>query len=112
MHYNSPLEALKYHVTGVVERAEKEPIVNKQPVTRVVFRKWNRKNGTVIALFPDIGHAPGLVSSYEHVGQHGGADYSGVINHTKPATPDEYADLKKELESAPYNYNLRVVKRA
>lgn len=81
-----------------------------EPETVVVFRKW-RDTGEVIALFPQIDGGRGLCSSFEHVGQHGGADYDGVISRTDPATEDEYADLKKELESEPYNYKLIVRKR-
>lgn len=85
----------------------------KQDPVRVVFRKWNKRNGGgIIALFPDLKERSGLVPSYEHVGQHGGADYNGVISQTTLAAPEEYADLKRELESNPYNYNLKVVKRA
>jgi hypothetical protein len=83
----------------------------------VVFRRWRDVNGRgIIALFPGIpayAHAASsaFCSSFEHVGQHSPADYPGVIAQTMPATPEEYADLKRELESAPYNYVLRVVKR-
>ena len=92
--------------------------------TVVVFRRWpdteavgtyrlskDRIQGGVIALFAEVPGSPGFCSSFEHVGQHGDASYSGVICQTTPATPEEYADLKTELESAPYNYVLRVVKR-
>jgi len=86
---------------------------NRFPVfdpTTVVFRRWRAFDQTVIALFPeDVDR--GFCSSFEHVGQHGDASYSGVIRQTTPATPEEYANLKRELESAPYNYVLRVVKR-
>lgn len=79
--------------------------------TPVIFRKWN--DGSIIALFPaDPGtnHAY-TCSSYEHVGQHGAAEPVGVIRRTRPATPQEYADLKRELESAPYGYRLKVFQR-
>jgi hypothetical protein len=82
--------------------------MSDQEVTRVVFRWW-RESDSVIALFPDIEDRHGLVSSYMHVGQHGPADYMGIIANSRPATPEEYTDLKRELESAPYNYNLKVV---
>jgi len=78
--------------------------------TVVVFRRWRAFGQTVIALFPEDVDK-GFCSSYEHVGQHGAADYSGVVRKTTLATPEEYADLKRELESEPYNYVLRVVKR-
>ncbi len=91
-------------------------------LTMVVFRKWYRKsdgNG-VIALFPLVsaqggrayGDASGMVQSFEHVGQHGAADYAGVLSRTRPAKPAEYADLLKELESPPYDYWLDVKRRA
>lgn len=79
-------------------------------MTRVVFRKW--KDGDIIALFPDdINPHDGTVTSYMHVGQHGTADYAGVIADTQPAREDEYRDLLAELMAIGYT-DLRVVKRA
>jgi hypothetical protein len=78
--------------------------------TKVIFRKW-KSNGDVIALFPEIAATCSdawLCSSFEHVGQHGAADPS-IISQTKPATPQEYADLKAELEAYPYEYVFEVV---
>ena len=79
---------------------------------RVVFRVWNHGHGKgdVIALFPDIDAGSGLCQSYEHVGQHGGADYQVVLKRTRLATVAEYADLKHELEER--GYVLHSVKRA
>jgi len=84
--------------------------------TDVVFRVWddarNLIGDGVIALFPnDKWDEYGLISSYEHVGQHGGAHYEGVISKSRPATEEEYASLKRELETPPYTYKLRVIKR-
>lgn len=74
--------------------------------TVVVFRRWRAFGQSVIALFPeDVDE--GFCNSYEHVGQHGLADYPGVIRKTTPATPEEYADLKTELESIGYNLDVR-----
>mgnify|MGYP001599051550 CR=1 FL=1 len=82
-------------------------------LTAVVFRVWNQWAGNrslyVFALFPEIDEGGGLCSSYEHVGQHGAADYQGCIARTTPATPAEYADLRAELEGL--GYNLRIMKR-
>ena len=77
----------------------------------VVFRKWKDGFG-VIALFPEIptdlyGY---YCESYEHVGQHGGADYFGVIMNTRPASTEECADLAEELTNI--GYQLRPIKRA
>jgi hypothetical protein len=75
-------------------------------LTQVVFRFWK---GEVIALFPYIiDNAKGHVMSYMHVGQHGGADYSGIIRDSRPATPSEMLPLYQELESI--GYNLQVIK--
>ena len=64
----------------------------------VVFRRW-RENGDMIALFPEL---PAdlygdYCDAYEHVGQHGGADYHGVVQHTKPCSLEDAADLATEL---------------
>lgn len=76
-------------------------------ITKVVFRWWNVSKD-IIALFPDTWEY-GFCNSYEHVGQHGDADYDGIIKQSRPATPEEYADLKAELESI--GYNLKVMQR-
>lgn len=82
------------------------------PETPVVFRFWKGKTGGVLALFPAIpaDNSGALCSSYERVGQHGGADYHGCIRRTRPATPQEYQDLAKELQGL--GYNLKVYRRA
>lgn len=85
-------------------------------VTDVMFRVSKSKADglDVFALFP--GHAGSMdlwtCSSYQHVGQHCDADIRLCMESSRPATPEEYASLKRELESAPYKYNLRIVKRA
>ena len=79
--------------------------------TMVIFRKF--KEGDVIALFPELlANARGSCDSFMHVGQHGAADYDGLIAMTMPATPEEYASLRKELENEPYKYVLDIRKRA
>jgi len=69
----------------------------------VVFRRW-RDTGDIIALFPAL---PAdlygdYCDAYEHVGQHGGADYHGVVQHTKPCSLDDAADLATELTRIGY----------
>lgn len=86
-------------------------------ITPVIFRKFGKREGSeVIAIFPaEIGtYEPSTCSSYMHVGQHGAATIAGpssIIYRTKAAKPAEYADLKKELEGAPYGYRLKVYLR-
>jgi hypothetical protein len=80
--------------------------------TVVIFRKWNH-NKDIIAFFPHEFWMQGntrLCQSYEHIGQHGGAEYNHCLKSTTPAKPKEYASLKKELEGI--GYNLLVRKRA
>lgn len=85
----------------------------KKDITKVIFRKWSKKEGGgIIAFFPEI---PADVygydmQSYEHTGQHGGSKYELLLRTTHPATAAEYDNLFKELELI--GYNLRIVKRA
>ena len=83
----------------------------KEPPTKVIFRKFKEVDKQVIAFFPELPatNDPKWCSSYMHIGQHGVAQ--PTADFTDPATPKEYASLKRELESEPYNYNLRIVKR-
>jgi len=71
-------------------------------VTLVVFRRWRdrdirrwRNTGDIIALFPELpSDYQGIYcDAYEHVGQHGGADYYGVIQATKPVSIEDAAPL-------------------
>lgn len=69
---------------------------------KVIFRKLEK--GDIIALFPQF---PGNVAgtfcrSYQHIGQHGAADYGWVIEISEPATEEEYADLLQELRDIGY----------
>lgn len=84
--------------------------------TMVIFRKW-KQNGyglsPIIALFPteaaDI--SGNYCTAYAHVGQHHAAHYWHVIEHSVPATPEDYKFLKTELETH-YDYKLDVRQRA
>lgn len=82
-------------------------------VEDVIFRVWNIGYKDCIAIFPGIlgTTQADTCQSYEHVGQHGAASTRITNGLTRPAKPEEYADLKRELESNPYYYQLRVVKR-
>jgi len=76
--------------------------------TKVVFRKF--KDGEIIALFPYEFWQDFFVSSYMHVGQHSGAEYTGIIRTTKPANEQEYKPLFDELVNI--GYDLQIIKRA
>ena len=83
--------------------------VPKEPV---IFKK-DRKDGTVIAFFPetlrDGSCNPGYLMSYVHDGQHGEASID-YFRECRPCSEEEYADLLTELEGI-YTDGLRVLKR-
>jgi len=75
--------------------------------TVAIFRRY-KNDSTIIALFPyEEWDNYGNCVSYMHVGQHGGADYTGLLHNTVLAKPNEYKALKKELESLGYNLIVR-----
>ena len=77
--------------------------------TPVIFRRY--PDGEVIALFPTLlGGRYGECVDYLHFGQHGSADYNRVIQLTRPAEPEEYANLRAELVAVGYA-DLRVYQR-
>ena len=80
--------------------------------TDVIFRVDNTKDfkGTIFALFPhEVWDKQGNVTSYQHVGQHSGADYNHCIKNSKLATPTQALKLYTELETI--GYKLNVVKK-
>jgi hypothetical protein len=78
-------------------------------ITPVVFRRFYTKDSEVIALFPyEPGTCdPATCANYMHTGQHGHGEAN--IPFTKPARPEEYAELKRELERI--GYSLQVLRR-
>ena len=75
----------------------------------IVLRRWRKIPQTVIAFLPDVPANPGRVMAYEHVGQHGEADYAGLLADTVPATVAEYdaAGLVAELRMRGYVPRIR-----
>ena len=75
--------------------------------TVVIFR--NFIDFGVTALFPYEIYRNGhhTITCYAHVGQHSEADYDNVVNNSTLATPEEYADLKAELESIGYDLDVK-----
>ena len=76
--------------------------------TVTVFRK--EPDGEVLAVFPyEPGtNDPATCTVFAHFGQHSYASQEYVTGRTRPAAPDEYAALKRELERPPYKYVLDV----
>ena len=77
--------------------------------TKVIFRYW--KNG-IIAIFPELPGDNNIYTcmSYKHTGQHGAYHPDGIIQESRLATPEEYNDLKIELETQ-VEYNLQIIKK-
>jgi hypothetical protein len=86
-------------------------------ITEVIFRKYKPSHnfgveGEILAIFPySICNINGNVDCYQHIGQHGEANYHHCINTlTVPATEEESKELKKELENG-FGYNFKVLKK-
>ena len=78
----------------------------------VVFRMDKPPHSDVFALMPEMatdteGH---YCACFQHVGQHSSADYRGCMERSRPATPEEYADLLEEMTRR--GYAVTVVQRA
>lgn len=82
---------------------------DSEKLTAVIFRK--DRDGIVFAIFPELEETGRTVTTYDHVGGHSSGPYGPLIDTTRPARPEEYEELRRELESAPYNYRLQVRKR-
>lgn len=88
--------------------------MNKQDTvqTAVVFRRWRSGTKSILALFPREDAGQGCCQSYEHIGQHCGANYWLCVKNTRPAGIEE-ADVKElHAELTAIGYNLKVIKRA
>jgi len=79
--------------------------------TKVIFRFW-KASDNVIAIFPELcgTNEVHTCQSYEHLGQHGSCNPYMIVDNSRLAKPEEYADLKAELENH-CGYNLEVIKR-
>lgn len=86
--------------------------IEETPVLFRVSRAPKRNGSEVTAVFPcePANLSDYIMTCYAHVGQHSGCDYGWYLT-TRPAKPAEYADLKAELESAPYGYRFCIYQR-
>jgi hypothetical protein len=81
--------------------------------TRTKFRRFDGeesdslqlRQNSVIALFVDMSEGRGTIGSYMHIGQHSAAS-ERLLTDLKPATPEEYAPLKAELEAIGYTLDI------
>ena len=77
--------------------------------TKVKFlvNEREKENPDLFAYFPeeDFDRQGKFKNCYSHVGQHSSA-HPDYANESREATPEEYNDLKEELESIGYNLEL------
>jgi hypothetical protein len=116
MHFNRKRDAERFakKTRGTIISAVKKDAQKLEPETPVIFRIERRKGGEVTAVFPCEPHnmSGNEMSCYVHVGQHGACSFAWFNSSShRLAKPEEYQDLKRELESAPYTYRLKVYKR-
>lgn len=83
-------------------------------ITPVLFRvdRAGDFKGDITAVFPTDAATldPNTMGCFAHIGQHSSCSREWYRT-TRPATPAEYDALKKELESVPYGYRLKVYAR-
>jgi len=96
--------------TGLPKQPKKEPEIreNSEPLTKVIFlvNEKDPQNFDLFAYFPEEDFDnKGNKVGYSHIGQHGAVD-PRYAEESRPATPEEYADLKSELESIGYNLDV------
>ena len=98
-------------VTGSVNPSAYRALSHPLPKTQVLFRVWKNNPETVIAIFPEHPgtNDPHTCSSYEHVGQHGACNPSGLVDVTRAAKPTETKELTAELSRR--GYKLVKIKR-
>ena len=103
MQHKSDIKPTKLAPTGL------KPVVkeNDEPLTKVQFlvNEKDPGNPDLFAYFPEEDDHGNYKMAYSHVGQHTSASPE-YAKESRPATPEEYADLKAELESIGYNLEV------
>lgn len=95
--------------SGLPTLQKTEVTEGNEPVTKVMFLVNERdpEDPDLFAYFPEENHdrEGKFKTAYSHIGQHSSAspDYAA---ESRPATPEEYADLKAELEGIGYNLEV------
>lgn len=108
---NPQFKPKKLDPSGLPKQEKKSSQLNEE-VTKVQFlvNEKDPENPDLFAYFPDNIHHDDYRDCYSHVGQHSSChpDYAA---ESRPATPEEYADLKSELENQ-IGYELDVANQA
>ena len=78
----------------------------KTDTQKAVVQFYVEPDGTILAYFPRTLHNAMSMTCYAHIGQHSQAAPE-YVRKLKKATPEQYADLKAELESIGYNLTVK-----
>lgn len=74
--------------------------------TKTPVQFYVEPDGQVLAYFPRMRHNSNAMTCYAHVGQHSACTPEYIAELTE-ATPEQYADLKAELESIGYKLKMK-----
>jgi len=93
-----------------LEPTENESVIGEEidsNQTKVVFLVNTRdpKDPDLFAYFPEEIHNGEYRTAYSHIGQHSAA-HPDYAKESRQASPEEYADLKAELEGIGYNLDV------
>ena len=77
---------------------------------RIVLRRWKNDPCNPIALMIDESEGPGMVNSYQHIGQHGAASI-GIVADTEPVSADDPYGIALVQELASIGYEPRIMRR-
>lgn len=78
--------------------------MQQEEKTKVEFL-LHEENKDLFAYFPNQKNTAVTNVAYSHIGQHSGCSPS-YAKESRKATPEEYRDLQKELESIGYNLEI------
>jgi hypothetical protein len=97
----------KISQSGLPKQTKSEIMEENEQLTKVMFlvNENDPENPDVFAYFPEIKHQGIYRTVYSHIGQHS-AIHPEYANESRQATPEEYQDLKTELENIGYNLDV------
>ena len=78
-------------------------------MTPVIFRVWKTYEKNCFALLPNEDWKNGQCSIYM-IDAHCGINYQMAIRKSRPATPEEFEELKAFMENK-YGYNFKIYQR-
>lgn len=80
----------------------------KQDTTPTIVRFYTEPDGNTFAYFPNDNHTRDgeYKTCYSRIGQHSSC-HPDYLKRCRKATPEQYSDLKTELESIGYNLTVK-----